>query len=169
MQVIFPNGFTVGASAVAAVSGFTPSAPVPTISGQSINFTATGVSASNLTFTVSQITNPTVSNSSYLYVQTYDALGYPMDYVDNLANFVLTCTLPCKTCNASNTSQCASCYTNSSLVLGQVKYDSVNQLCISTCPNGTYDDGTGTCLPCTSPCLLCASAATTFACWRIIF
>jgi proprotein convertase subtilisin/kexin type 5 len=64
------------------------------------------------------------------------------------------CTSPCATCNQSATN-CTSCITNTWLT---------NNQCQSSCPNGFYNDSTGVCLSCVTPCTYCTTKSSCTKC-----
>lgn len=68
--------------------------------------------------------------------------------------------MPCRTCDAANSSICSSCYTNT-LITTFIYYDSAIRSCFETCIDGKYSNSISyLCLNCDLNCLTCTSNAT---------
>jgi len=81
-----------------------------------------------------------------------------VDQNSSFIQFTVTCPLPCRTCQAGNTTACLTCYNNTSIGTEKYYYSS-NLSCLSACPSGFYDPGTLICVVCSSPCLECYGLA----------
>jgi len=66
------------------------------------------------------------------------------------SNTCTKCDSPCRTCQITSTT-CLSCVQASVTN----KYLSLNNTCLSLCPDGYYADAGNICLACTSPCSTC--------------
>jgi hypothetical protein len=102
-------------------------------------------------------TNPSSFTSSTVFgFTTMDGAGNTKDYGEYQP--VLSCSLPCRSCQSSNDSYCLSCYSwkiEKHLYLGT---------CLETCPTATFPYLSGTqwtCLPCATACSVCSATGCT--------
>ena len=132
-----------------------------TLQGQSVVVNSSNIISLPLIFTVNNLTAPSFSPSSNIYIQTKNSNGYLMDSNTQIF-FATACTLPCRTCTTAPTS-CTSCYTNTTLVAGQIYQNGSN--CVSVCGTGLYlDSVTNSCTICPSPCATCQSTSICYTC-----
>lgn len=61
-------------------------------------------------FSVTGFVSPSTAVSDYSTLVTLDANGYKMDESLTTVKFSISCTLPCRTCSASQPTSCTSCY-----------------------------------------------------------
>lgn len=75
-------------------------------------------------------------------------------------SFALACTLPCKSCLATNSTHCLSCYSTIPAVVATL-LDSVSNTCVSACLASQYlgQGGDNTCYACSPSCLTCANVS----------
>lgn len=95
-------------------------------------------------------------------VNSFDSSTFKID--ENTASpilFTAACTLPCRTCSATNSTSCLTCYTNTAIDTS-VYYYSSQATCYTICPAGTYSDSSSglRCLDCNSLCKTCSGSAT---------
>jgi hypothetical protein len=156
LAVSFPFEFGVSGVGCSLGIGFTCS-----IQGQSVIINSSNVIALPLIFTVNNLTAPSFSPSSNIYIQTKNSNNFLMDSNTQIF-FTTSCTLPCRTCTTPTTS-CSSCYTNTSLVSAQIYLNASN--CVSVCGTGLYlDSSTNSCTICPSPCATCLSISICYTC-----
>jgi hypothetical protein len=158
LMVSFPGEFGTASASCSLPSGLSCS-----LSGSSLNITASTSFSLPLTVAISNLVSPSISPSSNVYLQTFSSSGYLMDS-STAIYFQTSCTLPCKGCSSfSQPSVCTSCYSNSSLVSGQIYLNS--SACVAVCSAGLFlDTPSNSCLLCTSPCATCASASACYSC-----
>ena len=91
----------------------------------------------------------------------YDASESIVAISSSLTRFEVICNLPCKTCSASDPSDCLSCYA-SPIELSYTKLftnaSSGKGSCVDHCPQKYYHDtsSSSTCLSCDANCLTCS-------------
>ena len=107
---------------------------------------------------INPVTN-VITGPFYFETKTVD--GYLIDTLDDkrpvFVNFF--CQFPCRQCNATDATQCYSCYTQSTPYI--YFYESK---CLAECPAGDYGaeataKEVATCLPCKAPCSTCGNSA----------
>lgn len=117
-------------------------------------------STAQISFTITGITAPKSAPSDYTTVSSYDSGNYLIDQNTNTIIFSILCTMPCRTCSASNSSSCVTCYTDTSITTSIYLYSTTTQ-CYSTCPSYTYPDSSiYKCVDCNSICLTCTGTST---------
>lgn len=122
----FPSEFTL--SLVSCTTSTQLSCSSPT--SQKIKIVTSSIFPSPISLVISGITNPALSTSSSVYVETYTSGGSLKDQ-DSTITFVRICSAWCRTCSTVNTSSCSTCYTNDSLVSGNTILS--NGQCTTTC------------------------------------
>ena len=149
LVVSFPAEFST-----TAVSCSLPSGITCTTSGTSVTINSSSSISLPLIGAINGLISPSFSPSSNIYVQSFNSNNFLMDSNTQIF-FTTTCTLPCKTCSSpSQPTICTSCYSNTSLVSGQVLQNGTS--CVSVCGTGLYQDNTtSSCLACVSPCATC--------------
>lgn len=156
ITISFPYEFGVSGVGCSLPSGITC-----TIQGSNVIVNSSTFFSLPLIFTINNLTAPSFSPSSNIYIQTMSSTNYVMDSNTQIF-FTTSCTLPCKTCSTPTTS-CLSCYTNSSLVAAQIYFS--NASCVSVCGNGFYlDSVTNSCTTCPTPCSTCQSSSVCYTC-----
>lgn len=119
----------------------------------------TGItSTSQISFTVTGMNAPTAATTDVVIINSFDSNDFKIDENNSILTFTAACTLPCRTCSATNTSSCLTCYTNT-LISTSVYYYGAFRTCYASCPSGTYASSY-TCLDCSSTCLTCLGTAT---------
>ena len=138
-----------------------PSGTSCTLQSTNLIINSSTVVSLPLIFTINNITAPSFSPSSNIYIQTFSSSNYLMDS-NTQVFFTTSCTLPCRTCSTPTTT-CLSCYTNPSLVAGQIYFNTSN--CVSVCGNGYYLDSViSSCTLCPTPCATCLNSSICYTC-----
>lgn len=91
---------------------------------------------SEMSFSVSGITVPATVPTDYSTLITFDSSGFKIDESLNTILFSLSCTLPCRTCDAVAPSSCLSCY--ASPISSFIFLDNVLNTCNEDCVDGKY-------------------------------
>lgn len=92
---------------------------------------------------ISGFSSPTTapSTATHTTFASFDSNDGKIDESLTDISFALTCTIPCMTCDATNTSVCLSCYTNT-LITSAVYFYSTGKQCYTLCPDTTYNNVT---------------------------
>jgi hypothetical protein len=130
---------------------------------QTIKITATGaIFPSQIVVSISGITNPAVSPSSNVFLESYTSSNNLCDQ-DYTIQFSTICLGYCRTCLTTNTSYCLSCYTDSTLVSGNIFLSNNN--CTSNClPKYYYNSTTSACSQCSTNCSECINYSNCTTC-----
>ncbi|KAL4449891.1 hypothetical protein ABPG74_015010 [Tetrahymena malaccensis] len=145
-----------------------------------IRITCAQQSCQTFTLIINPITNPTYSqflmgNSPVLTsISTYENGNYPIQQVQfslTAINYFNQCYTSqpyksyCKDCQNSNQNFCTSCYTDS-VFAGQTfnLLDTINNVCVSSCPPVAYNNGSQQCVKCINNCATCTSATLCQSC-----
>ncbi|EAS00772.1 transmembrane protein, putative (macronuclear) [Tetrahymena thermophila SB210] len=147
-----------------------------------IRITCIQQSCTTFTLIINPISNPNYAsflngNTPILTsISTYDqaASDYLIQSVQfslNSLNYFNQCYTSqpyksfCKDCQNSNQNYCTSCYSGS-IFNGQTYnlLDTINNVCVSTCPTISYNNGASQCVKCINNCATCTSATTCQSC-----
>lgn len=79
------------------------------------------------------------STATHTTVASFDSSDGKIDESLTDILFSLVCTLPCMTCDTSNTSACLTCYSNT-LITSAVYLYSTGKQCYTLCPDTTYNN-----------------------------
>jgi hypothetical protein len=129
LELHFPFGFFLDSTKtlVQSIQGLEPSQPpLVFLSNTSIRFQADSfysVSTTGISFSVSNILNPSTDLSTFFKLYSLDSALFSIDSTESKVQFSLFCSLPCKTCENSNKSSCLSCYSQGFLVNDRILYD----------------------------------------------
>lgn len=153
--VSLASSFTVGTLTCTSV-GFTGSC-----SQLSNTLNVTGSFAqSSMTLSAAGMTSPKQLPTDATVFTTYDSSNYIIDQSSADIIFTIACTLPCKTCAASDPTNCSSCYSDTAIT-SSIYFNSLTNKCVTVCDNGYFPDATQLkCLPCNSICAACSASAT---------
>jgi proprotein convertase subtilisin/kexin type 5 len=150
LLITIADSFTIGSLACLSYTG------TCIANGNILNISGNFNTGSN-TITITGLTSPLTSPTDFTSVVSYDSSGYIIDSNTNTIIFIPACTLPCKTC-VTNMVTCTSCYNNTAISV-MVYYLSVNNSCVSSCPNGYFTDAANLlCIACSSPCKTCSGS-----------
>lgn len=115
----------------------------------------------------------TIFETDYFLVRTYTSNNLIIDDTDTTkastkAAFYRTCSNKCKTCPATNTTFCLTCYLNNTGVIPNINFGGFNTMtadgnCVDVCGSGYYNSSS-TCFPCQIPCATCTSATACNTC-----
>lgn len=123
LELTYPSGYTFVGSGNSSVCTDLAYSCIPA-SGNALKIKITGSFSmqSSFTFSVFNYQSPSTTTSGQFQINTYEAGGTFIDKFDpsnpqtNLS-FVLSCIMPCQTCQTTNLSWCLSCYKNTSITL----------------------------------------------------
>lgn len=112
------------------------------------------VSSTNCRLTVT-LTNPLAFGPSVKFTFTTTGTQGNMDYGEYFPQ--AECATPCRSCSASSSSSCLTCYSWSAQTILS------NSTCIGACPTGffqTVSSSVDVCSPCSSLCNVCSGSST---------
>lgn len=120
----------------------------------SFNSSVMGVTIVGFSSTTSAPVSATFST-----LNSFEAGGFKIDESSSDIAFRLACTLPCRDCFSTNTTQCKSCY-SSTLVTASIYFHLASSNCYTLCPATTYNNNaTLNCSACDTNCLNCFNSA----------
>jgi proprotein convertase subtilisin/kexin type 5 len=112
-----------------------------------------------MTLSISGLTSPKSLPTDFTVFTTYDSSNYIIDQSSTDISFNLSCTLPCKTCPSTDTTNCSSCYSDA-IITPSIYFNSLTNKCVTTCTNGYYPDAIQLkCLQCNTICSACSGTA----------
>ncbi|KAL4499137.1 hypothetical protein ABPG72_017039 [Tetrahymena utriculariae] len=181
-EIVGPQNFPANVSILSNPATIFSFIPLTSPSNK-IRITCTQQSCQTFTLIINPITNPTysqflVGNYPVLTsISTYEK-GVPNDYIIqsvlfslNAINYFNQCYTSqpyksyCKDCQNSNQNYCTSCYSDNAFA-GQTYnlLDMINNVCVSTCPPVSYNNGSSQCVKCINNCATCNSATSCLSC-----
>ena len=131
------------------------------LTGNTVNVSGT-FNSNQMQFTIGGIRAPKFkpTTSQFSSVSSFTALNYKIDESINLIEFLVECTLPCKTCVANTPTECLSCYQDVTIST-ETYYLTSRKFCYSICPDGFYENTiTLECEACNSLCKTCEISPT---------
>lgn len=120
-----------------------------TFTSSVMGFTVSGFRSSNYV-------SPT---SIYTIVNTFDSNFMKIDESSTDIQFLLKCTMPCRSCSTLLPNVCTSCY-SSTTVTSMIYFDALTSQCYAICPTGQWANPTTLlCTACDPNCLTCSTSA----------
>ncbi|CDW77580.1 UNKNOWN [Stylonychia lemnae] len=110
------------------------------------------------------ITNPADSQNTQtfqLMSYTDNTFTYKIDQITGGLIPSFACTLPCKTCSATDLTYCLSCFIDVSSIIEKYFY---SNKCLTVCPSGYYAGDYQICTKCDDRCLTCNQAGKCLTC-----
>lgn len=145
---------TFGSSNISC-AGFTGIVCSLSAANKDLTITASNASylPSTLSISISNLVNPVAGTPPQTFIiSSFDSANYIAQYDSSTVVFSNACTMPCRTCDSINSSNCLSCYSSS-----QSNYSLLYQnQCMSKCPDGSYELSSSACAACQDYCGSCA-------------
>jgi hypothetical protein len=139
---------------------------VSAINGVQIGVNTEITKSTAISILVANYTNPSVPAGTSFTIRTFTTSSRTFG-IDTIATGMvpsLECDYPCKTCTATNSSSCLTCFTTISSITEKF-HIADNNTCVSSCPTTYSQHSTAfTCTACNANCLTCAADGATSTC-----